>query len=177
MNTFETLFSRKSVRQFTGETISDNELQQILLAANAAPVGMKRYEDVHLTVIQNQETLNKIEESAATLFNNPDMHPLYGAPVLILVSHRFSESTSPNVAYSDAAIIVHNMILAATELGIGAVYIWGAIAALIENKALVATLGLPDGFSPCCAVALGKTDEKYSLRDVPTDRITINYIK
>lgn len=40
MNTKELLFSRKSVRTFTGEPISDEDLSFIIKAAKAAPVAM-----------------------------------------------------------------------------------------------------------------------------------------
>lgn len=53
MNTMETICSRKSVRTYTGEQITEEQLNTILKAANAAPVGMGQYEGVHLTVITN----------------------------------------------------------------------------------------------------------------------------
>lgn len=49
------------------------------------------------------------------MFNKPDMHPLYNAPTLIVVSSKKPEPMMENVAYSNAAIMVHNMALAATE--------------------------------------------------------------
>jgi len=40
MDTFTNLFSRRSIRKYTGEPVSEDELQQILNAAYVAPVGM-----------------------------------------------------------------------------------------------------------------------------------------
>ncbi|MCD8398670.1 MAG: hypothetical protein LUD12_16110 [Lachnospiraceae bacterium] len=59
----------------------------------------------------------------------PDSHPLYGAPELIIVSVKFDPSTEA-AGHANAAMIDHNMALAATELGVGCVYIYGAIAAI-----------------------------------------------
>ena len=65
MNTMETLTSRRSIRSYTGEQISSEELSLLLKAANAAPVGMGQYNSVHLTVIQNGELLQKIDAAGA----------------------------------------------------------------------------------------------------------------
>lgn len=178
MNTLETIFSRKSIRSYTGEAITEDQLNTILKAAIASPIGMGKYEDVHLTVITNPELLNEIDAECATLFNNPDMHPLYNAPMLILVSAKMPDVRAmENVSYSNAAIIVQNMALAATELGIGSCHIWGAIRSLLNAPLILEKLNLPEGFTACCGIILGKTDSTYEEREIPMDRISMNTIK
>lgn len=174
MNTFDTIYSRKSVRSYTGEAISDAELNEILKAAWAAPVGRGRYDTLHLTVISNKEYLAKVEANMAAVVGNPNLHPFYGAPTLILVS---SAGPVGNVNFSNAAIVTHNMALAATELGVGCCHIWGAVGVLNGNAELVKELNLPEGMVPCCAIALGKTDEKYETREVSANRIATAYLK
>ena len=171
MTMMETICSRKSVRSYTGENITAEELEVILKAANASPVGMGQFDSLHLTVITNKELLAKIEASAAAMFGKPDMHPLYGAPTLILVSSRKPAPMMENVAYSNAAIMAHNMALAATELGVGTCYIWGATAAMSRNPEVLAELKLPEGFVPCCAMCFGKTDVAYECREIPENNI------
>lgn len=171
MNTMETICSRKSVRSYTGESITAEELSTILKAANASPVGMGQFDNLHLTVITNKELLGKIEKVTAAMFGKPDMHPLYNAPMLLLVSSKEPAPMMENVVYSNAAIMVHNMALAATELGIGSCYIWGAVAAASHNPEILSELKLPEGFIPCCAICLGKTEETYELREVPVNKI------
>lgn len=178
MNTLETICARKSVRTYTGEPITKEQLNLILKAANAAPVGMGRYEDVHLTVITNAELLSKIDFAGAAMFGKPDMHPLYNAPMLILVSAKMPpDEAMRNVTYSNAAIIVQNMVLAATERGIGVCHIWGATVATLNSPNILKELNLPEGFVPCCAVTLGKTDYTYEAREIPMDRISMNTIE
>lgn len=176
MDTMNVICKRKSIRSYTGEQITDEQLKIILTAANAAPVGMGRYEDVHLSVIKNAVLLSKIDAAGAAMFGQPDMHPLYGAPMLILVSAKMPPAAMANVTYSNAAIIVQNMALAATELGVGACHIWGATAALANSPALCCELKLPEGFAPCCAVALGQTDIAYEPRQIPLERIATDII-
>lgn len=177
MDTLNTIFSRKSVRSYTGERVSDADLKTIIKAANASPVGMKRYETMHLTVIDNQELLKQIDEITAQMFGKPEINPLYGAPTLVIVSVKPEGEEVGNVGFSNAAIMVHNMVMAATELDIGNCYIWGALRAINAKPDLVSSLAIPNGFVPCCGITLGITQEKFEMRDVPNDRVTINYLK
>lgn len=175
MNTFETICSRKSVRTYTGEKPTDAEMEKILIAANAAPVGMKAYDTLVLTVITDQTLLEKIDKNCSVFMNRPGAATLYGAPVLIVVSSTVPSAPRDNTAYSNAAIIVQNMALEAVELGLGACHIWGVVAALNTNPELVHELDLPEGFIPCCALALGKTNEKYVQRDIPENRFKVQH--
>ena len=175
MNTFENLYSRRSIRNFNGKNISDEQLKEILKTAYAAPIGRAKYESVMLTVISNREFLDKWEKTVAIAFNNPDMHPFYNAPLVILVSSQMPDPNMYNVNYSNCAIVVQNMAIGATEMGIGACHIWGAVRGL--NDELIKELNIPQDFVPCCAIALGQMDEEYTLREVIDNRINTVYFK
>ncbi len=177
MNTFEALYSRRSIRTYNGENLTENELTEILKAAYASPIGRAMYDSLALTVITNREYLDKWEAYVSESTGNPDSHPFYGAPTVILVSSAGQNGQLANVNYSNAAIIVQNMSIAATELGIGSCHIWGAVRSLITSDELLAELNLPDGMVPCCAIILGHTDEKYTTRDIPENRIRTEFIK
>lgn len=166
------LNSRKSIRSFTGELIPEDALAKILSAANAAPIGLGKYESVHLTVVKSKELLSKIEENASNIFNVHDRSFLYNAPELVIVS----TTSSDNVGYSNAAIVAHNMALQAVDCGVGACHIWGCIAALSKNSELIKELQIPDGFAPVCSIALGVSEEAYSPREIPENRIAVNHI-
>ena len=175
MNTFAAILSRRTIRNFNGKDIDESELNAILSAAYAAPIGRKRYDTLALTVVKNKEFLSALDLATANAQGNPDAHPLYGAPTLIIISSIINPPPQDNVNYSNAAIIAENIALAATELGVGACHIWGAIRVLNTSPELVARLALPEGMVPCCAMALGKTDEVYSMREVE-ERITTTYM-
>lgn len=177
MNTMDTICSRKTIRDFTGENITENELKTVITAANASPVGMGAFETLHLTVITNKELLCQIDKAGAKMFGKEDIHPLYGAPTLILVSSKKPEPNMENVIYSNAAIMAHNMVLAATQAGIGACYIWGATMAIAKSEDILNQINLPKDFIPCCSVALGKTTLEYKLRDIDENKISKSFIK
>lgn len=175
MDTISALTSRRSIRKYTGEKLTDEQLNTILKAAWAAPVGRSRYESLHLTVIESPEVLGAFDAAAAQMFGNPNMHPLYAAPAFLLVSCKPMGEAFLNVEYSNAAIIAHNASLAAVELGLGQCLIWGSVAALNLNAEVLSKLELPEGFVPLCGVILGATEEKYAPREIP-ERITVNRI-
>ena len=172
MNAMDMIFSRRSIRSYTGEMPADEELDLILKAVYASPVGMGRYDSLHVTVVKNRDYLNRLEAAAGVQLGREDYHPLYGAPVLLIFSSIFPGIPTDNSSYSNCAILSQNAALAAVSLGLGACHIWGAIRALNKEPELLAELHLPQGFLPCCALTLGKTQEVYGERDVEDSRIT-----
>lgn len=177
MNTLDTICSRKSIRTYTGESITEEELNKILKAGNASPVGMAKYDNMHITIIKDKGLLKEIDEAGAKMFGKPDMHPLYEAPMLILISTKKPEPMMENVSYSNAAIIAHNMALEATELNIGTCYIWGAVSALFGSPETMQKLKLPEEFIPCCGITLGKMNDEYRIREISLDKISKNVIE
>lgn len=175
METMQAIRSRKSVRSYTGEPPTPEQLGAILAAAQASPVAMGRYGDVRLTVVTDKGFIDGMDEAGARLFGKPGIHPLYGAPVLVVVSVNVgADDGAKNVSSANAAIVAHNMTLAATDLGVGSCLIYGATAALCADLALLARLDLPEGFAPRASVVLGQTAEPLPERDAPADRIVVD---
>jgi len=170
------LFLRRSIRSYTGKPVSDETLDYILDAAHMSPVGMGAFDSLHVTVVRNGEFLAELDAAAAQALGRPGAHPLYGAPVLIIVSSRFPGTPNENSAYSNAAIAVHNMGLACAEKGAGACLIWGAIRTLNKMPGLIEKLNLPEGFIPCCALTVGETEEAYVPRETDRSRIKVEYL-
>ena len=48
---------------------------------------------------------------------------------------------------------------------------------IMHHADLVKELNLPEGFSPCCGMIVGKTTETYTAREIPEGRIATAYIK
>lgn len=176
MNAMESILARRSIRSYTGEAITKEELDLILKAAYAAPVGMGRYDSLHITVVTNRAFLHDLDALTAKQQNRPGNHPLYGAPMLIILSSVFPGIPTDNSSYSNCAILSENIALSATSLGIGACHIWGAIRTLNTAPDLLEKLHLPEGFSPCCAVILGRTEERYAARDNAHPPIATSYL-
>lgn len=183
---------RRSTRKYQDKQITEEQLNKIVDAANRAPVGSNRYSDVHLTIVQDHEVLLKLCEAAWERFstrkkveeiagdtldksdNGPDTkHPdlFYGAPTVIFVSHR-KQDLQPGIEWADVASVVNQMHLAATDLGLGSVYMWGALESMRMIPELDHTdlLHLPEDFEPLIALAVGypaKELEERELKHVP----------
>lgn len=173
METMEMMCRRRSCRTYLPGQISEEALNTLLRAANAAPVGMGKYDAVHLTVVQNSKLLVKLNIRAADFMGDPTLRPTYGAPTVIFVSA--AEGDPDDVRYCNAACIVENMHLAATDLGLGSVYLMGCIRALQKAPDLQRELGIPAGFTPMSALAVGMASQEVQRRrELTTDRIACN---
>ncbi|MDO4622400.1 MAG: nitroreductase family protein [Eubacteriales bacterium] len=172
MNTLQAIYTRHTTHKYNGKAPSEEQLQTLLKAARASAIGGGKFDTMHITVIRNAEFLQAWEESAAAQIGRPGIHPLYGAPVLILISGILSGTPADNPVYSNGACMVENMTLASTELGLGATHIWGIVNALNADPELKAKLAIPEGFTPICGMASGYTDEVFEEREIPEDKIT-----
>lgn len=176
MELMKAIAMRKSTRSYKAEQISDESLTVILHAGCAAPVGMGAYDTVHLTVIQNSNLLDKITKATANVFGNPNMKPFYGAPTLIVVSAKPNEKV-PTIGTANAACIIENMALAATDLGLGSVYLMSFLPSFSADKELLKELNLPEGFVPISGIALGHPTEPLTKEKELKETIAINRIK
>lgn len=161
------------MRRYTGELPSDKQLEQVLSAAMCAPVVMADYNNVKIGVVTDPEALSYIDGAGKNLFGSKVMKsPLYHAPMLIVVSARIYPGRE-NAMFSSCAMIVHNMALAATELGLGSVCIWASITAVAHERHVHEMLRLPEGFFPCCALTLGQTPDTLPRRAVNPRKIEV----
>ena len=167
---------RKSTREYLpNQQISQEDLEAIILAGNSAPIGKADYESLHITAIQNPALLARIDAAGAKGMGNPKLHPLYGAPTLILVSGR--DRIFPNIEYANAACIMENMHLKAAELGLASVYLWGFTRGTNADAALLADLKLPEGFRALSALAVGYPAGDAAEPRALTLKIGVDYIR
>ncbi|MCQ5386703.1 nitroreductase family protein [Hungatella hathewayi] len=173
METMKAIAKRKSTRAFMpDQAVAEPELDAILAAGCAAPVGAGDYSSLHLTVVQNPETLSKISEAVKEAFHM-DRDVLYGAPVLVLVSS--SEPKFPNIQYANVGCVMENMLLAATDLGVDNIYLWGAVNVIANMPELQKELGIPGGFTPISGAALGYAAEDSQAEKKLEITLAINY--
>lgn len=175
METMEAIARRKSTRDFEPRQLPENVLQKILGAAYAAPIGLNEYNTMHLTVVQNAAILETLREAASKAFAGASKNVFYGAPTLVIVSS--SGGTVPEIAMANAACMVENIMLAATDLGVDCVYIWSIVPAFRIQPPLARDIALPQGFRPFASVALGyATQPDLSAKDLTQVTIQTNRI-
>lgn len=175
MEFMKVIANRQSCRAFTGEKVTESELEVILQAGNAAPVGNGKYEDVRFTVIENKELLAKLEENTCKAIPGMFEHPIYGASTVIAILCKKEED--PSMAKSNASTIAENMMLAATNLGLGSIYLMAVPMAAQYNPELCTAMKVPEGFVPCVMVGVGKAQEEGKERTLTTERIATEYVR
>ncbi len=169
MQTLDAIANRKSTRNYKPQQLPEETLQVILNAGFAAPVAMANYDSLHITVVQKQELLDKVnavtEEALFHITGVRESHD-FGAKTLILISstpvHR------PGTEYTNVGIVMENMVLAATDIGVDSVILGAAPAAVAQDKNLISDLGIPDGYKPMLGVFLG-----YGAEETPVRKHTI----
>ena len=174
MNTLEAIAKRVSIRAYRQDQIPEEHLQDILRAGMAAPVASGAYDSLHLTVIQDMGVLNEISEAVNEMvfrMLGKRMNKNFGAPTMIVVSAK--PGRMPDIEMANAATVLENMALAATDMGIDNI-IWGGASALIaQNPALKGKLQIPDGFQPVLAASFGygKTGEPAKKHTISVNRL------
>ncbi len=163
----EVLRKRHSCRAFKPDKVSKEDLQTIVDAAQLAPIAGADYSMTHLTVITDEKLLEEIDEKCSIpLKNGKVIKPLYGAPAMIVTS--VTGPSKDNIEYSNVGCAIENMILEATNLGLGSVYLWGWTHKLRKQPELIEKFNLPEGYTIISAIAIGyKADD--AIEDVAVD--------
>jgi nitroreductase len=135
---------RESIRSYSTRTVDKEMLLKILEAGRVAPTGANR-QPQRLIVIQGDEGMARLKKAANT----------FHAPLVILVcaDHKASWKRSydrKDIADIDASIVTTHMMLQATELGLGSVWICHFDPAVIQKE-----FNLPDHVEPVNILAIG----------------------
>ena len=148
----QALRTRRSIRSYKPEQITDDELKTVLEAGTWAPTA-KGLQDPWIVAVQKPELLKRICRMNAAVWGREEIDPFYGAPTYVLV---FGTADWVN-ALADGSLVLGNMMLAAHAIGLGSCWInrEREMFATEEGKALMAELGLPEGLMGIGALALG----------------------
>jgi nitroreductase len=147
MDAIEALLTRRAVREFTPEMVTDEQINTILSAAMHAPSACNQ-QPWHFIVVDSREQLNAI----AGL--HPYAQMLLQAPLAIIVCGDLSLETCPGNWAIDCSASMENLLLAAHALGLGAV--WVGIHPVEDRvKDIGQLLGLPGFTRPLCLAAVG----------------------
>ena len=156
---------RHSVRSYTNQKVEPEKLEQILEAAHVAPTAAN-LQPVHLLVVQSEEGLAKISKAAG----------IYGAPMAIIVcadhnkawTRPFDKKQSGDI---DASILTDHMMLQATELGLGTVWV-----CYFQPDVLKQEFNLPANLEPVNILVVGYSDEEDAdTNRFDSQRIPVSY--
>lgn len=150
MDALDNIFSRVSVRQYSGKRVPAEHIHTILQAAMSGPSCINSRDWVFI-IVQNRKTLQKMAD-----LNGKPAAPLYTADFAVLICGDLTRAHSrcPEYWVIDCAIAGQNMILAANALGIGSVWL-GTWPNTERVNAQAQLFALPPTLIPHSIIAFG----------------------
>ncbi len=135
----QAIAARRSCRSYEPRQITKEELDAVAQAGTWAPSAMGRQAG-KIVVVQDPETVAQLERMNAAVLGDPNAHPFYGAPTVLVV---FADSTIPTYV-QDGSLVLGNLQLAASAIGLGSCWINRAKEAFEteEGRALMKKWGL-----------------------------------
>jgi len=151
------IFSRRSVRRYTSEKVSDSHIKEILKAGMCAP-SARNQRPWHFIVVRDKAVL----EALSRTHRYSDM--VGAAPAAVVVCGDFSQQSYRDYWALDCSAAAENILIEAEELRLGAV--WVAVYPRDERIAHVrSVLSLPPNIMPLCIIPIGHPAEKPELVD------------
>lgn len=149
MNFIDIAKKRYSVRSYMDKKVEAEKLEKILEAAHVAPTAAN-LQPVHLIAVQSEEGLEKIGKAAN----------IYGAPLAIIVCADHNKAwvrpfDKKQTGDIDASILTDHMMLQATELGLGTVWVCYFKPDVIKKE-----FELPDNLEPVNILFIGYPNEE-----------------
>lgn len=141
------LKTRRSVRSYTKEPVSDKDLDTILAAAQLAPSAANE-QPWDFVVIRDPKTLAKVGEI------NHYASYAARAPVAILVCLDTEKEDIPGMGILDVAMSAENLLLAAHGIGLGAVFT-GIYPMVDRMEGFRKLLDMPENIIPVGLIVLG----------------------
>ena len=138
--TINTLLTRRSVRRYKADQVSDELLDTVLNAGQYAASGMNSQNTV-LVAVRDSKTRDHLSKmNAAVMGSSSD--PFYGAPCVIVVL----ANTTRGTWVEDGSLVIGNLMAAAHSVGLGSCWIHRAREMFDsdEGKALLKEWGLPE---------------------------------
>lgn len=151
MNVLEAIAKRRSIRKFTDRPVSQEQTNALLKAAMFAPTAHNRQE-WEFVVVRDRALLNRLTEI------HPYAQMLASANCALVVCADITREAPSGYWPGDCGAATQNILLAATELGLGSVWL-GVYPNEKRMNDIAALLELPKNVLPFNIIALGYPNE------------------
>jgi len=158
MDAYETILTRRSIRDYTEQPVTETLITDLLKAAMAAPSAGNR-QPWHFVVITDRGTLDALTGIL------PNGQMLKKAPLAIVVCGNRQQQLYEDYWVQDCSAATENILLAAHDRGLGAVWL-GVYPRPERVQGVSELLGLPEPVKPLCVIAIGYPAEQKP----PSDR-------
>lgn len=164
------IMDRRSVRGYTNEALTEDELYTLLQCGLWAPSG-RNDQTTMFAVVQDEKLMDKLHEEA--LSGTPFKCFYYGAPCVIFLYDKKGNKWSGD----NASLAIENMHLAAHSMGLASIILGCVKDYLLSEKGeeWKKRFGIPEDYDFVLALAVGHpTDEGKIL---PRDEKNIVFVK
>ena len=144
------ILKRRSIRKYTGDSISPQTITQLLQAAMAAP-SARNLQPWHFIVVTDRKKLDQLAET------HPYGKMLAHAPLAIAVVGE--PACSEKYWIQDCSAATENILVAAVTLGLGAVWL-GVTPREDRIKGVGDVLSIPTEFQVLSLISIGYPDEE-----------------
>lgn len=155
------IFQRTSIRKYNQQSVSNEQVELLLKAAMAAP-SARNIQPWEFIAIQNKQTLNKIADFSQSA------HMLKEASLAIVVCADLDKEIpavkGKNYWIQDCSAATENILLEATELGLGSVWI-GTYPKDEMVKPVKALFNLPENIVPVSIISIGHPEGETKPKD------------
>jgi len=147
MDVLNAIHTRRSVRRFADQVVTEPQVERLLRAAMAAPSAMNE-QPWRFVVVRDAEMRTKLSEIS------PYAGPIARASVAIAVLAHPTSTKAPNRWTMDCSAATQNILLAAHASGLGTCWI-GVFPEAEREAAVVKLMGVADDMRVLCLVAVG----------------------
>jgi nitroreductase len=148
------IFSRRSIRRYTDELLTEGEIQALLDAGMAAP-SARNSRPWHLVTVTDKRTLATLAE------NHP--HGKMTAHAAAAIAVCGDKIASGDFWVQDCSAVAENILIAATALGLGTVWL-GCHPNEEREVAVRRVLGIPNHIGVLCLIPVGRPAEQKPAR-------------
>ena len=169
MEVKEALLKRRSIRKFKDEKISEELINELLIAAMSAPSACNK-KPWEFFVITNEEKLQELKKASR--------FARYDAPLAIVVCGNLSKALPLQLStywIQDCSAATENILLRVTDLNLGAVWCGAHPQKRVEEN-IRKILNISEKEVPLNIIFIGYPTEECEPRD-QYDNKKIHYIK
>ncbi len=164
MDTYKTIISRRTIRKFKQEPISESILEKILEAARLAP-SASNLQPCEFIVVNEQKLRDDLFTALKWAgYIAPKGNPAFDERALTYIIVITDTKRSPSWGIIDAASAIENMSLTAWNEGVGSAWL-GAI----DKDKIRSMLRVPDNYNVDFVLALGYPKEKPVIEECKGD--------
>lgn len=144
------IFNRRSIRKFKDRPVESEKIERILRAAMQAPSAANQ-QPWEFIVVEDKDNLNALS------MTTPYSKPVADSGVTIVLLADSNSFKVPTGWQQDMGAASENILLEATHLGLGSVWI-GISTSEEASESLRKLYNLPDHIKPFSMIAIGYPD-------------------